>query len=511
MIRRSRRVWPLLTAMTLTMTLALAPAAGASHGFLTPEGPYITLDPGLPGGSSVTPIISVGESVDGVLFEGLPDGIGMTDGDDPDTVDVYVSHEQTTIPFFGTADFQDASVTKLTLSTDTGHEGEVLAASVAISPEDGYKRFCSASMGTVAEGFDGPVFMTGEETDDIVGVPADAPYGADPSLAPQRQAGYAVVLDTVTGESTPVPGMGRLNHENTIGLPGYNQLALLTTDDTFSGPSAQLYMYIVQGQKGLFEDRGRLYAFQVTHDGDGRVDRHDPFNGANDYLDLEPGDEFRGRFIPVPKDIAEGTTDDPPQQALENWSNENNVFQFIRLEDLAYDKNQPNVVYIADTGRDRVIPDPATGRLVRGPGGTDGFADNGRVFKMVFDENNPRKVDSFTVLADGDRPDSDVYAGFVSPDNMDTSSNSLMVQEDTDNARIWRYDLTTGSWSVVATVDDPDGESSGIVDASAWYGEGAWLLDVQAHGSNVAEELQPDGTLLKREAGQLMLLEIPGS
>mgnify|MGYP001812965639 FL=1 len=86
-----------------------------------------------------------------------------------------------------------------------------------------------------------------------------------------------------------------------------------------------------------------------------------------------------------------------------------------------------------------------------------------------------------------------------------------MVQEDTDEAAVYRIDLATGDSSVVATVNDPDGESSGIVDASAWYGPGTWLLDVQAHGSNVNEALQPDGTLLKRESGQLMLLTIPGS
>ena len=144
---------------------------------------------------------------------------------------------------------------------------------VAISSDDGYKRFCSASMGTIAEGFDTPVFLTGEEANDVTDVPTDAPYGSDPSVAPQRQAGYAVVLNTETGESKPIPGMGRLNHENTIALPGYNQLALLTTDDTFSGPSAQLYMYLVAGQKQLFQDAGRLYAFQVTHDSDGKVAR----------------------------------------------------------------------------------------------------------------------------------------------------------------------------------------------------------------------------------------------
>ncbi|MCH9054106.1 MAG: hypothetical protein IIA72_24180, partial [Proteobacteria bacterium] len=65
--------------------------------------------------------------------------------------------------------------------------------------------------------------------------------------------------------------------------------------------------------------------------------------------------------------------------------------------------------------------------------------------------------------------------------------------------------------AVVASVNDPDGESSGIVDASEWYGEGTWLLDVQAHGTFIDEEVQSDGTLLKREDGQLILMKIPGS
>jgi hypothetical protein len=186
------------------------------------------------------------------------------------------------------------------------------------------------------------------------------------------------------------------------------------------------------------------------------------------------------------------------------------VFQFIRLEDLAYDVNDPSVVYVADTGATRVVPDDTTGRLVRGPSGTTGFADNGRIFRFVFDENNPRKVASFSVMADGDAVGAPEFVGFTSPDNVGVSTNSLMVQEDTDDAKIWRYDYAAGSWSVVATVNDPSGESSGIVDASAWFGPGAWLLDVQGHGLFVDQE-QVGPVLFKRESGQLMLMTIPGS
>jgi hypothetical protein len=149
--------------------------------------------------------------------------------------------------------------------------------------------------------------------------------------------------------------------------------------------------------------------------------------------------------------------------------------------------------------------------MQRGPGGTVGMADNGRIFKFVFNENNPRKVDSFSIMADGDATGTEVFVPFINPDNMGASANSLMVQEDNDNARVWQHDFASGTWQVVATVNDPDGESSGIVDASAWFGDGAWLLDVQGHGRNVLTEVVSPELTLELESGQLMLMVIPGS
>jgi hypothetical protein len=473
------------------------------------EPPAITLDPGVPAGSTVTPIIDSGETFDSFLFEGIPDGIGLAPGTGGvGTVDVYVTHEQTHVPFFGERDFQDASVSRLTLDTSTG---AVLSADVAIPPEAGYLRFCSASMAGPAEGFSRFTFFANEEANDVVPVPAGAPYGADPAVAPDRQAGYVVALDVASGEFIQIEGMGRLNHENTVVVPGgWSRIALLTTDDTFSGPSAQLYLYLASHEDHIWQDKGSLWAFRVTRTDEGPITPTDPFNEANDYLDLRPGDDWQGEFIRVPKQIAKGQTGDLPQNALEDWSNEHNVFQFIRLEDLAYDKNDPRVVYIADTGRTRVIPDPETGRMKRGPGGTIGQADNGSIFKMVFNAANPRKVDSFSVLAQGDDSLADLFVPLIGPDNMDTSVNSLMVQEDTDDARIWQHDLGTTTWSVVASVNDPDGESSGIVDASDWFGPGTWVLDVQGHGVNV-DEIVVDGITIKRESGQLLWMFIPGS
>ncbi|MDH3730758.1 MAG: hypothetical protein OES13_06510 [Acidimicrobiia bacterium] len=516
MRRRFHRLWTLTLAFTLAAVWIPAPApAHQESGFLTDEAASVTLAPGLPSAASAKAIMSSGDTLGDFLFEGIPDGIGIRPGAAKNTIDVYISHEQTTVPFFGTRDFEDASIAKLTLSTKAGpNQGAVLHAEVALPASAGYLRFCSASMAGPAEGLSSYMFLTGEEANDVVAVPSGAPYGPDPSLAPDRQAGYAVVLNTDTGDYTQVAGMGRLNHESTIVVPGgWDDFALLTTDDTFNAPSAQLYLYLAATEDDIYNDAGSLYAFRVTSANGTPVNATDQFNGANDYLDLGVGDDFGGEFVPVPDDVADGTlATAAPQDGLEEWSNDNNIFQAIRLEDLAYDKNDPRVVYIADTGRTRIVADETTGRMMRGPGGTVGLADNGRIFKLVLNADDPRIVDSLTVLADGDAGDTSAFVPFVNPDNIDTSKKSLMVQEDADDAKVWQYHMRTGTWRVVATVIDSDGESTGIVDASEWLGGGRWLLNVQGHGTFIDEDATTiPGTTIKREAGQLMLLTIPGS
>ena len=503
---------------TTTGAVDAKPDAG---GYLTDDDPFITLDPGLPAGASVKAIISSGESLGDFRFQGLPDGIGVRPGEAKHTVEVYVAHEETTVAFpppgepFSAADFQDASVSKLTLSTKGGNgQGGILDASVALSPDDGFRRFCSASMAGPAEGFSDYVFFTGEETNDKgLEIPADDPlYGPDVHPGDgTRQGGYAVALNTESGDYVAVPGMGRLNHENTIALPGYDQITLLTTDDTFSRPSAQVYMYLADDQAGVFADEGRLWAFRVTAKNGVPVDPADAFNEANDYGDVQPGDDLAGEFILVPEAIAKGTIiGEFPQDSLENWSNDNNVFQFVRAEDIGYDKNDPTVVYMADTGGSGIRPNPETGRLHRASGPS--ISPNGSIFRFDFNDDDPKKVDSFSVLAQGDDDTKGAYVPFKSPDNLDTSKKSLMVQEDTGDAKVWQYRLRQETWRQVATVNNPHGESSGIVDVSEWFGGGTWLLDVQGHRVNVVESPDtPPGVLSRLESGQLMLMKIPGS
>jgi hypothetical protein len=198
-----------------------------------------------------------------------------------------------------------------------------------------------------------------------------------------------------------------------------------------------------------------------------------------------------------------------------------------------------NVVYIIDSGRG------TTG--APGPGKST----NGRVWKMVLDRTNPKLVTSLSIFVEGDDNPVKTLREIHQPDNIETTQSSLLITEDpgssqqftpTDTspdattARLWRVPLTGGGApEVVAKVDqsadegptDVDAaakgnlgawESSGVVDASAAFGPGAFLVTVQAHtlwvdkapGDDNVPPAGPDFTY-KREGGQLVLVRIPGA
>jgi hypothetical protein len=497
--------------------LSVALIAASSPGFLTGEPAMLT---GVSAGSTVTPIISVGDTLpNGYMYEAIPDGIDFVINGNG-TVDVYVAHETSLVPFpynpgvSGLSDFENAQVSQLRLSQDSLG---VLQGWIRVDSDANYQRFCSAFIGDEEHGFQHPVFFGNEEATDFVSPPPLLAWPPDPNN--QRQAGLVVALDTKTGKTYELYGMGRLNHENTVVVPGgWDEVVALTGDDTFSAPSAQMYMYVADSSEDLLADNGSLWAFVADN------------VAINDYGDVTPGMSVSGHFIPVPRTVAVDN-----QTVLENWSNANNVFQFIRVEDIAYDKNDPHVVYFADTGEPRAIPDVASGRLRRGPSGTQGPYPNGRIFKMVLNEDDPTIVDSLSILVDADAGGYQNPGALHNPDNLDTSEKSLMIQEDPGShnpylARVWRYDLSSGTMAVVAQVDqsaDPAAapgswESSGIVDASEVFGPGAWLVNVQAHTLWVDSEVRsvtdttrtPPVTTnitFKREGGQLLLLIIPDS
>lgn len=484
------------------------------------------LDAAVPG-ATVTPLITVGETLPGssYMFDTLPDGISLRKGKGH-TVQAYVNHETSAVPFpfnpatgVGVTNFTNSLLSKLTLVRQSAG---TLSGSYVIPSEANYQRFCSNFLASRKQGFSRPILFTNEEATDFVNRTGTA-WPPGPGA---EQAGVVVAYDVKGGQYKSIYGMGRHNHENSVALEKYGHPVVLSGDDTFSAPASQLYMYTAANADAVWNDQGTLWAFQSSNP------------NVNDYGDLSGSQSAAGHFIQVPADIAKGD-----QTALENWSNANNVFQFIRVEDIAYDRHHHNVVYFADTGEPRALPDAATGRLRRGPAGTMGPWPNGRLFKMVLDPRDPTQVESLSILIDGDVRGA-AGAGAVDlihqPDNVETTKDLLLFQEDPGSqnqypigtgtpARIWAYDLKRGGDPyVVARVNqtadegptDVDAsttkglwgswESSGIVDASKFFGKGAFLVDIQAHTLAVQEEVHGPLTFV-REGGQLLLFRLPGT
>ncbi|MBI4932463.1 MAG: DUF839 domain-containing protein [Actinobacteria bacterium] len=578
----------LVSTAALVALVAVMPATARADrdddhqaGFTTSQAAMLT---GVRPGTEIKPLLTVGDVLpSGYRFEAIPDGISLrTRGEG--RVDLYVNHETAKVPFpYNTAaptaangenDFDNAQVSRLSLNQ---RSGGVLNGKFVISSAQGYQRFCSNYLATRKEGFDREILLTNEESPDYVYRREDSwpPPIGDPAA---EEVGVVVALDVKSGKSRPIYGMGRLNHENALPVPGYRKPVVLTGDDTFtSGPltgvfpagavpsQSQLYSYIAPNTSSFLNDTGDLWAFVSDTP------------GVRNYYDVLPGSgtEVTGHFIKVPKNIATGKNADGstitaadlgyplpptngswqldlrsaapvgvdgPQWVLEYWSDINNVFQFVRVEDMAYDKRpgKGNVVYIVDSGRGRT----ATQSL-----DTPNFrSTNGRVWKMVLDPTDPTKVTSLSVFVEGDDNPVKTVTEVHQPDNIETTRTGVLLTEDPGSsqqfpvtstdpaataARLW-YVPFTGTPEVVASVNqsadggatDVDGrpagnlgawESTGIVDASAAFGRGAFLINVQAHslwvekapGPDLNGDGQPDFTY-KREGGQLLLVRIPG-
>lgn len=528
------------------LTCAASPALADGGGFHTAAPAYLM---GV-GGTSVHPIITVGDRVGHYRFESLPDGISLVRRNGNGTADIMVNHETSTVPFPATR--QDASNAVLSRIRLTRNGAGVAKGSYPITADAGYQRFCSNFLAGPAQGFERPMLLTVEEARDIVRRQADS-WAPGLTVGPgapaiNEQAGVVVALDPATDAFRTIYGMGRHNHENAVALGGYGHPVVLSGDDTFDAPASQLYLYAAASGADVWADRGALSAFVSD----------DP--AINDYGDLTGAASVTGHFIEVPRDIAVGKLGgdptarelvaadkgyaappagipDGPQWVLEQWSNANNVFQFIRIEDLAVDRSDPRTLYFADTGEQRAIPNPATGRLMRGPSGTQGAYPNGRIFRMAFGDD-PSTGATLSILADFDAGGYFNAAEVHQPDNVETTAAAIYVTEDpgshnafnatrfpnATNARVWRIDLATGARTVVAEIDQSvnpaqaaakgSWETAGILDVSSVYGPGAFLINVQAHGwdTKVADNPQPPlfpALASYREAGQLLLIRVP--
>ena len=586
-------------AAVLVAALPLAAGAAAPQsGFKTLELPMMVPGPSAPLGTEVKALITVGDTIGDYRFEAIPDGIAAFESG-KNQATVLVNHETSTVPFPYNAsptisnafnDFNNSELSELVIRKGGG----ILSAEMVIGTTDGYHRFCSNYLATT-DGFEErPLLFTNEEGIDWVsetvfddgdaediawttGLLFEGSEGA-------RQIGAVIAYDPATGQHKPIWGMGRHNHENSVAIPGYGYPVLLSGDDSFNqnAPQSQLYAYIADDADAVWDDEGDLWAFAPDEE----------FEDVNDYYDFTPGStmSISGRFVQVPKNIATGkdedgddllSTDveyplppsdgtwqrgpgvtsgpgiDGPQWILEHWGDPvstedlgNNVFQFLRIEDIAFDKRpgMSNVVYLVDSGRGQALTPAA------------GVSTNGRIWQMILDPEDPTVVESLSILIEGDDNVVKSVGEIHQPDNIESTVNGLLITEDPGSAqqfsaaqqisdaarattaRLMYYSFDTESVSAVLKVDqsadegptDEDAsalgnwgawESSGIVDVSAVFGPGKFLITVQAHtlyvdvdstsapsnldGANDPENNDPDWQF-KREGGQLLLVTLPG-
>lgn len=465
-----------LLGLLLSPTLATS-ASAAPAGFVTGTAPYITVAD--PDAASLQAIITSGDSIGDYTFANIPDGIGAYDKGSK--LQVFVNHELNN----GTNHGGFAKVSHLVLNKDA----QVLKEEFVVDGSEQYERFCSSSL-VEGYGFNHPTYFANEEVND----------------------GIVVAVDAKTGKLTEMPWMGELSHENTIHVPYFERTAHKTVMLTFEDGEAtesEVYMYVADSPKDLLKGEGQLYVFSA----EGYSNWDDVYFSTG---------SVEGTFVPVEWDHEAQDEADLHAAALDAGA-----FSFIRPEDGAMDKRwrHANTLYMADTGNnvdENGVPIPA---------GSNGQSwERGRMYEFVFtDPHDPTKA-SFQVIMDGNDPlapgyNVDMSLSMTNPDNIDTSRNSLMIQEDrigatrpavtdpydiTKNAKVIQVDLDSiddgfAEMEFVAYLNqDADHaavhgnwESSGILDVSDYYGKGSWLVTVQAHSL--------------QEGGQLLLLKVDGS
>jgi hypothetical protein len=326
-------------------------------------------------------------------------------------------------------------------------------------------------------GFDRPIYFCGEETTGA---------GTFDGRGGQLTAIFDNALWTL-------PKAGRIAWENGVvrPVPGV-QTVIMCLEDGPAGPESQLYMYV--GHKdpspgasplrinGL--DNGALYVFVSNN------------RKRSSDVNFQTG-SLQGRWVLIPNAEAMNDTE------LDAFADSVGAYAFIRIEDGAFSKTNPNQFYFVTTG-------DSTGNEL------------GRLYRLDLNPSNIFGPCKLTIVFNSDQV---IAAGgdiAISPDNVAIGENYLMICEDGTgasrpvmgslgrNGNIWRLDLNTGATQNVAELGPVgrDGlattpgnwETSGIIDVSGFFGSESWLFDVQAHPPTAAPA--PNTV----EDGQLLLM-----
>ena len=414
-------------------------------------------------GIQIKQIMTTGDSVPNgsgtgsYRMAGTPDGLGAFDNGDG-TFTLLMNHEFTaavgaTRAHGGKGAFVSKwIINKNDLSIVSGQDliqkvYRYVNGAYVLDPTYAFTRFCSADLAPISafynkdssKGYNGRLFLNGEES------------GAE----------GAAWAHEMSGSSWELPFLGKFSWENALANWGTHDRTVVMGQDDGGGDRGQVYMYV--GDKQTTGDAvtraglsgGNLYGISVTG------------------FPFEPN-AAAGITAPTPFTLynftkANGMTG----AALEAESNANNVTQFQRPEDGAWDPNNPNIYYFVTT---------------------DQFPGTSRLWKLTFKdvEKNPEAGGTIEMLVNGSE-------GQQMFDNMaiDKSSTRIILLEDIGDqqarGKVWKYVIGTKVLTDVAEHDTKyfqpgqtsyitmDEETSGVIDMTDILGAGWFLLDDQVH------------------------------
>ena len=472
-------------------------------------------------GIKTVALISSGDRANnGYVFAGIPDGMGATLSPKGNEFTVYTNHEIAAgLGVTRAHGANGAFVSAITFNKSTGeavagrdlitkvnyfdyntrqYAAAPVAPSGAIANTHGlsFSRFCSGTLtdpgmllsgeGAKQVGFDGQLWLAGEESGD---------------------EGRVFGIDIATGEAWQLPRLGLWSVENAIPLKTESDTTVvLGGEDATPG---ELWIYVGKKSKtGTAVEKAGLT------------------NGTNYVLSI-PGvstdKQFRalhGKGKPVAAQLSapiDWTLNGKAQNAA---AVAQGGLGFTRVEDGAWDPNNPNTFYFLTTeGGDTSVAPFAASTVTR---------DGGGLWQLKFkDVSNPSAGMTLTLLADGSE------APYLSkPDNMTIDgAGNLLIQEDPGgnarNARIVAYRLKDGKMAVLTHYEisqyghdgeytttrtigvgsrTNDEESSGIITADSIYGKGTFIFNSQSHdkGSTLSSMVK-DGVI---EGGQILLLKV---
>jgi len=487
----------------------VAGSAVANSVLTKPE--YITA---VSSAASIKALAFAGDQITGFTIRGIPDGMGAYRNEDG-TITLLSVHE---VPSYGAigalakaADagkpIQGVSISKLTLNRDGTR---VSSASDFIKSWSFYNyntktyqaspkgaapttqtlgmdtfisRFCSATLvqagnlafkdGATTLGYDGAVFLAGEED-------GDSGYGR----------AFAFDMD---GNGINLPRMGLASWENLMPnlKPGKNTVVMGNEDG--SATDSQLFMYVgTKTTTGTFADKAGLT------NGDVHV---------MTIPDIANDNAFRAKYgknksvdVTFTKTIWDA---DMKTQQVDHAAKGT---EMSRVEDGQWDPSNPNVFYFVTTESNKdpgaTKPNPATPSVSR---------DGGGFWRLTFvDGQKPELGAKLELLLDGTE---EPYLS--KPDNMTiTSDGIVLLQEDPGNnahvSRIVAFRPKDGKLAVVAQFNPEyfatgapsfmtiDEESSGIIDVTSIHAKAGdtnkyFYFNAQVHTTG-AYTARPDLT-----------------